>query len=742
MEIIKDDKSHFDINKIIVLIVVLFAIAFLSMPARADLLSYHGSGSLFVVDIGNPNNCGEDTAFAYSQTDNSIVETTNPKVTTSAGITVQGVCAAPPTSVNSHIDLGASLRVTGISTYVTANTGRTVVFWGSNTTGSNYQNLGSIVTNVAGGWKNFTVTDATHYRYIGMSDAGAGVNGVNERISELVVLGNALPNITAWSNSFTGNSSLNIAPPTTTTVIFSATAVDQPVQYYNWTVDGVDQNNNFSSIARSFSIAAHTVSVTATNTNGTSIPVTWNINGASPPAPSIPSGQQGAIAFDADNYLVNQVGYLTTNMTFGLFDISSYRIDFYSTKNPLIQQFPMDKSQTTQTFLVTFPEAAVYTANIVKSTPLFGDSIIATDTAQAIDPISYILAPATAVTGSNITINYQFGAAPSSAAIEDVTTDEFGLGGTGIFINTTICPCDNQIHHINYTINGVGKHTLRLWDTASIKVLASTITQVTDTGAIVPGNITSNQLFLDDVNYSVNDVINGQYQISSFNWTNYGYFKASLVSSGNISMGSVTLNSQVGKFQLPVSGGAFNIFQSGAANVTIFAGTSVLSAINVMVSVPVTILSDKNGYSISVNPVNICRTQTEYVKYTSPSGAGILQVMSMTPAGTTKFTNISFSQNGTQKFVFNDGTVRDKSGIIFNILDINGVFQVNDIVKYQSTGCTAPGTTPTETATPSAGVGGGGGDVVNLLSSNIFWALIMISGLMMYIAKETMGQKK
>lgn len=465
------------------------------------------------------------------------------------------------------------------------------------------------------------------------------------------------------------------------------------------------------------------------------------------PAPTPPPASSttgAALSWDKTSYNINDVGNLTGNLTVSPPFLGYFWIGVANSTGFNLKTFTWDSSPNfpqIESFLFSFPYQDAFTATMYSHSPFTGDSVVATATTQAKTPQSYIFAPSTVNTGANISISYIFNPVPTSGAIEDVITDQFGFNGVGTYINTTLCPCNNNTNSINYIINGVGKHTLRLWDTQNIKIVASTIVQVTSSNDIVPGNITNNLLLLDNTNYSVNDVINAQYQISSLNWTKYGYFKSVLASSGGVGMGFATLTSQTGTFQIPVTGGAFNIFQSGAAFVNVTGGNTTIDPNAViLMSAPITLLSSANGYSISVQPNTICLTQTATAKYTAPSGTGILQTEYMTPAGTTKFINTSFTSNGTQQFVFNDGLVKDQSGIIYTILDASGNFQVNTIIKYQSTGCVVPGTNPTPAPTAAAIPSGStavsqmGQNLTNLMAMPFFWGIMIFSITIVYCA--------
>jgi hypothetical protein len=88
----------------------------------------------------------------------------------------------------------------------------------------------------------------------------------------------AVPNITSWSNNRTNDTSTSISIYANEAVKFNATA-DQGITTWNWYRDNVSQSNNFDNYSTSWSaLGVKTVSVNATNANGTSNTVTWAID--------------------------------------------------------------------------------------------------------------------------------------------------------------------------------------------------------------------------------------------------------------------------------------------------------------------------------------------------------------------------------------------------------------------------------------------------------------------------------
>ena len=123
------------------------------------------------------------------------------------------------------------------------------------TKASNYSTLTDVV--------NFTMEDQGALWNIGPFvnySAGAGA-----------------PNITTWENNKTSNNTLDITINTSESVNFNATA-NQTITTWNWYKDDADQSNNYDNISLSWSTSGlkHVI-VNATNTNGTSPSITWNV---------------------------------------------------------------------------------------------------------------------------------------------------------------------------------------------------------------------------------------------------------------------------------------------------------------------------------------------------------------------------------------------------------------------------------------------------------------------------------
>ena len=85
------------------------------------------------------------------------------------------------------------------------------------------------------------------------------------------------PNITSWENDKTSNNTLDFTINTTEEVNFNATA-NQTITTWNWYKDDADQSHNYNNVSLNWSTPGlkHVI-VNATNTNGTSPIITWNV---------------------------------------------------------------------------------------------------------------------------------------------------------------------------------------------------------------------------------------------------------------------------------------------------------------------------------------------------------------------------------------------------------------------------------------------------------------------------------
>jgi len=85
------------------------------------------------------------------------------------------------------------------------------------------------------------------------------------------------PNITSWSNTKTNNNTANFTSNVSESVTFNATA-NQTIATWNWYVNGTNQNINYDNISLSYpTTGTRLIQINATNSNGTSNTISWNL---------------------------------------------------------------------------------------------------------------------------------------------------------------------------------------------------------------------------------------------------------------------------------------------------------------------------------------------------------------------------------------------------------------------------------------------------------------------------------
>ena len=85
------------------------------------------------------------------------------------------------------------------------------------------------------------------------------------------------PELISWGNNKTNDVSSNLKINVFETVQFNATA-NQTIQTWNWFMNDINQNNDIHNLSIQFeSTGTYTIKVNATNLNGTSNTITWNI---------------------------------------------------------------------------------------------------------------------------------------------------------------------------------------------------------------------------------------------------------------------------------------------------------------------------------------------------------------------------------------------------------------------------------------------------------------------------------
>ena len=105
------------------------------------------------------------------------------------------------------------------------------------------------------------------------------INGTSSSISWLITVSvRSPPAITSWSNNITNDQANSLSVSVNEPVRFNAIA-NQTLTSWNWSKDNITQSNNYDNLTTSWTLAGnHNVSVNASNINGTTNILTWNVS--------------------------------------------------------------------------------------------------------------------------------------------------------------------------------------------------------------------------------------------------------------------------------------------------------------------------------------------------------------------------------------------------------------------------------------------------------------------------------
>jgi hypothetical protein len=124
------------------------------------------------------------------------------------------------------------------------------------------------------------------------------------------------PEITPWNNK--SNSVATTLTVNTSEVIRFNASADQPITTWKWYKDNVKQDNNDFFITSWNDTGAKTIKVNATNANGTSNTITWNVRVTAPsglPAPNITSWSNSKTNNNNLTLTINETESVTFNFT-------------------------------------------------------------------------------------------------------------------------------------------------------------------------------------------------------------------------------------------------------------------------------------------------------------------------------------------------------------------------------------------------------------------------------------------
>lgn len=171
-------------------------------------------------------------------------------------------------------DAGSGYRTASFIVNMTTPTNTNYTVW--------YADNGSSFTQIGGTYTGNQTPSITGTKYQN-TDLRIVMNGNTTATPEemevtfVTETSAAAPSITSWQNNKTSNNTLDFTINTSEEVNFNATA-NQTITTWNWYKDDVDQSWNYDNITLNWSSTGlkHVV-VNATNANGTSSSITWNV---------------------------------------------------------------------------------------------------------------------------------------------------------------------------------------------------------------------------------------------------------------------------------------------------------------------------------------------------------------------------------------------------------------------------------------------------------------------------------
>jgi len=216
-----------------------------------------GSGGVKHWDNNTDNASWEDyyTVVANNKKTRAMINTAYG----TANVTWTFNVTAPKYNISGYVNdsFGAAIStvsvVNGTNSTNTNATGYYVILMSNGTYNFSYSKTGYVT-----GYKEITI---------------AGADVVNQNVT----LTANVPNITSWGNNITNNANLTLTINTSESINFNAT-VNQTITTWLWAINGTDQSVNYDNFIISWAtVGSRNVSVNATNVNGTSNTVYWNV---------------------------------------------------------------------------------------------------------------------------------------------------------------------------------------------------------------------------------------------------------------------------------------------------------------------------------------------------------------------------------------------------------------------------------------------------------------------------------
>ena len=435
-----------------------------------------------------------------------------------------------------------------------------------------------------------------------------------------------------------------------------------------------------------------------------------------------------AIQFNTAEYALNDVANIswlrTINTPLFCTDYIRKTLPGDATKIELIKS-PANSGFIKQSLGVV----GVHGVTFERECPLQPTKILGSDTATVVsDAASNIFASSPQGAGIPFNVTYSFGYTPlvqgelNSIVIEKLTGDIWAQN-TAHSLNQTIVK--GVEYNKTIVLGDVGKYKIKLFELSRGFVAYVIVDALAVDYIPAPLNITTSIITVDKVEYLSGDPLTIYYAIDNTNYSGYYSKYISIIHASGTYPESkhVVLTKQ--QDIINYADGVLQTTQKGLNYVQLRAKNATADILITNTSLNVSFIDDE-GYGLDIVDPEICKNEFLIIKYATP-GASTLRVDTVVDDGfPKKYYQVNITGSGSISLKLTQATD-------YHIIIYEGF--VGNIKKFsmaKATDCEAAATpTPPQTSDQMQS------SITNMLTSNIFWALIIIVGLMLAVAVET-----
>jgi len=462
------------------------------------------------------------------------------------------------------------------------------------------------------------------------------------------------------------------------------------------------------------------------------------------------------VTWNLHNVGVGHDGSMSWGISPSIWDsFNTYSVRLYR-GTALVQTF--DNLDNFGTVQYAFTSAGTYSTKLI-STPLIGsETILATDPigVNVINPLSYLTVNQTVFAGLAFNATYKFGSTPlqqgelNSVAIEQLTNMGY------VPLSTTSLGNNNIVGGTSYNVSLIvaapGQYRLKLYDSSVGYVATATTTAVS---AFIPpvASIITSRINVSKSTYFFGEQVLADYQFSSSDFQYQKYFRVRSVAYNESTIDNQVLYEQIDSFQLPISAGIPDI--SGCSNC--FLATPGRSwhvgSYSIELHIKNSTIDNIVAYAnFTVNPVNVDGYGLDLKNSNVCEGGIITLVMSAPVGGSANVTVYLRQPTATyqEQIVYKQYYITSQNTSTQLKLAFKGDYELEmtgtgatQFIRYVHVGscvATAPGVTVPAGATDQIQASQAAIDLTSLISSKLFWTLVLICGLMLAVAmKERRG---